>query len=185
MKRLFIAIDIPLNANVIGQIDKLRKEMVNERIKWVSTNQYHITLQFLGNTEISLIDEINVSLEKATGSFGGFTLELNEFGVFKNFRDPRVLWIGFSPSKELTLLKDTIDQEMLKFGFEKSNKRFSPHLTIARIKYLREREKLEKLVNSFKDAIYQVIEVKEIILYESILKPEGPEYHVIKKHVLD
>jgi len=184
MKRLFIAIDIPLNTNIIEQISRLRDELVNERIKWVEPHQYHITLQFLGNVGISDISSINNSLEKVTGNSSRFSMELNEFGVFKNFRTPRILWLGFSQCNELTLLKDAIDDEMIKFGFEKSDKQFSPHFTIARIKFLRERHKLEELVNSFRGTKFQVFEVEEIILYESILKPAGPEYYIIKKHTL-
>jgi len=184
MKRLFIAIDILLNKDIIEKINMLRNELAGERIKWAEAHQYHITLQFLGSVEISGISAINDSLEKVTCSFRGFSMEIKEFGVFKNFRDPRVLWIGFSPCKELTLLKDAIDEEMLKFGFEKSDKLFSPHLTIARIKFLRAKQKLEDLAYSFKNTIFQEVEVREIILYESILKPAGPEYHIIKKHAL-
>lgn len=184
MKRVFIAIDIPLESGVVKQINTLKSEFINEKIKWVKPHQYHITIQFLGNVENSDILHINESLVKVTGNLSGFSLELTEFGVFKNFKNPRVLWIGFKPCEELVKLKNAVEEEMTKFGFEKSDKSFSPHLTIARIKTLRQGEKLKELINSYNGITLQIVEVEEIILYESILKPEGPEYKVIKRHPL-
>ena len=184
MKRIFIAIDIPLESDIVGQINRLKSEFADEKIKWVKTHQYHITVQFLGNVENSDVLHINESLDIVTGDFPGFSLELTEFGVFKNLRNPRILWIGFKPCEQLVKLKNAVEDEMTKFGFEKSDKPFSPHLTIARIKTLNQAEKLKELIDRFRGTILQVIEVGEIILYESILKPEGPEYEVIKKHSL-
>lgn len=184
MKRTFIAIDIPLESGIVEQINKLKSEFTDEKIKWVKPHQYHITLQFLGNVEESDILHIKESLDKITGNFPGFSLELTEFGVFKNLNNPRVLWIGFRPCEQLVKLKNAIEDEMTKFGFEKSDKAFSPHLTIARIKSLKQSERLGELIDRYSGIILQVIKVEEIILYESILKPEGPEYTAIKRHSL-
>jgi 2'-5' RNA ligase len=184
MKRLFTAIDIPLNTAIKGKINTLRNELAGERIKWVEPHQYHITLQFLGSVDASLISPLNESIEKVSSDFKGFSMEVNEFGVFKNFRDPRILWIGFRPCRELDLIKNAIDDAFINFGFEKSDKKFSPHLTIARIKSLREKHKLEVLAGSQDYKVSQKVDVKEIILYESILKPSGPEYLIVKKHAL-
>lgn len=184
MRRTFIAINIPLESSIVEQICKLKAEFVNEKIKWVDTHQYHITIQFLGNVENSKIDPINESLTKVTGNFSGFSLELTEFGVFKNLHNPRVFWIGFKPCEDLVILQKAIENEMTIYGFEKSDKPFSPHLTIARIKMLKQSHKLKEIIDLYKGKVMQVIEIGEIILYESILKPEGPEYNIIKKHSL-
>ncbi|UCH14951.1 MAG: RNA 2',3'-cyclic phosphodiesterase [Bacteroidales bacterium] len=184
MKRTFIAIDIPLESGIVGQIYELKAEFVNEKIKWVNPDQHHITIQFLGNVENSDIDRINESLSKITGNFSKFSLELTEFGVFKNLYNPRVFWIGFKPCDDLVLLQKIVADEMYRYGFEKPDKPFSPHLTIARIKMLKNSHKLKEIIDQYKGKVLQVIEVGEIILYESILKPQGPEYKVIKKHLL-
>jgi 2'-5' RNA ligase len=184
LKRTFIAIDIPLEDSIVKQINKLKAEFINEKIKWIKAHQFHITIQFLGNVEDTDISKINESLGKVTAGFGDFSIELEEFGVFKNIKNPRILWIGFRPCDELIKLKNAIEDEMTRFGFEKSDKPFSPHLTIARIKVLRQREKLKELIDSYSGKIIQLVNVGEIILYESMLKPDGPEYNIIKKHSL-
>ena len=184
MKRTFIAIDIPLNDTVNKLLNKFRYELRDERIKWVEPQQYHITLQFLGNIEDSYINTVILSLDKISGNISGFSLKLKEFGVFKNLKNPRVLWIGFAPCKELEILKYAIDDEMIKLGFEKSDKPFSPHLTISRIKQLKDKQILKEWIDEYRETEFQEIEVKEIIFYESILKSNGPEYIAIKKHYL-
>lgn len=184
LKRTFIAIDIPLNSTVKKHISNLRDEFRNERIKWVEPHQYHITLQFLGSIDDSYLNPINLSLDRITRSYSQFSLSLKEFGVFKDFRNPRILWIGFKPCEELSKLKYAIEDEMVKFNFEKSGNLFSPHLTIGRIKYLRDKQKLKELIEEYREKIFQKIEVKEIIFYESLLKSQGPEYVAIKKHFL-
>ncbi len=184
MKRTFIAIDIPLEESIVKQINKLKAEFANEKIKWIKAHQYHITIQFLGNVEDADISPINESLGKVTEGFGEFPLQLEEFGVFRNLRNPGILWIGFRPCDELAKLKNAIEDEMTGFGFEKSDKPFSPHLTIARIKAFRQKEKLKELIDRYSGKTLQLVHVGEIILYESILKPDGPEYKVIKKHSL-
>ncbi len=184
MKRTFIAIDIPVNNTVKGLLNKLNHKLRNERIKWVEPEQYHITLQFLGNIDESLIDTIIPGLDKIAGNISGFSIILKEFGVFKNLKNPRILWIGFAPCKELEMLKYAIDEEMLKLGFEKSDKPFSAHLTIGRIKQLKDTQILKEWIDEHREAELQEIEVNEIIFYESILKSYGPEYIAIKRHSL-
>ena len=184
MKRTFIAVDIPVDSTVKGMINKLRHKLREERIKWVEPEQYHITLYFLGNTDESQIDILIPLLDNITGNISGFRLKLKEFGVFKNLRNPRILWIGFNHCKELEILKRAVDAEMVKLGFEKSDKPFSPHLTIGRIKMLRDRKILKEWIDGYKEKELQEIEVNEIVFYDSVLKAHGPEYKAIKRHPL-
>jgi 2'-5' RNA ligase len=184
LKRTFIAIDIPINHTSGKDIEKINNVLKNEKIKWIQPVQYHITLQFLGNIDESYLEPINHSLEKITDSFTGFSLTLKEFGVFKNIRNPRILWLGFTPCAELNNLKISIEDEMIKFGFDKSGSKFLPHLTIGRVKYLKDKEILRDLIEEFREYVFQEIKVREIIFYESILKSKGPEYIVLKRHSL-
>ena len=61
-------------------------------------------------------------------------------------------------------------------GFEKEERKFRPHLTLARIKYIRDREVLQEKLAEYRDTVFQKIQVEEIIYYESILRPGGPSY---------
>ncbi len=184
MKRTFIAIDIPLNDHVSKILDEFRNDLGKERIKWVDPGQYHITLQFLGDIDDSLINSVNRSLHKISGRCSGFCLKLKEFGVFGNPANPRVLWMGLVQSKELEILGNAVDEEMRMLGFKKPDKPFSPHLTIGRIKFLKGRRVLKEWIDKYRYTEFQEINVREIILYESILKSAGPEYIAIKRHSL-
>jgi 2'-5' RNA ligase len=184
LKRTFIAVDIPVNDTVNSLLNKLRHELEDERIKWIKPEQFHITLQFLGDTEEPLINSVDHALDRIAGNISGFTLKLTEFGVFKNLRNPRILWIGFVPSKELERLKYAVNDKMFSMGFEKPDKQFSPHLTIGRIKHLRNRHSLAEWIDKYREAELQEIRIEDFVYYESILKPEGPEYVAINRYSL-
>jgi RNA 2',3'-cyclic 3'-phosphodiesterase len=69
-------------------------------------------------------------------------------------------------------------------GFIPDHRKFKPHLTLGRIKYLRNKPSFFKLVDSFKDKVFQKFTANQIILFESILRPQGPAYRPIEKFIL-
>ena len=79
----------------------------------------------------------------------------------------------------LTILK-SLDEA----GFPQDRQNFVPHLTIGRIKQLTDKAKFQEEVGRFKDVFFQELEVDEIILFESILRPDGPQYITVKKYSL-
>ena len=69
---------------------------------------------------------------------------------------------------------------MTNLGFDSQN-RFSPHITLGRIKFIKNKQLLNNLIDTYSDVLLQQITVSNIILYESILKPSGAEYRIIEK----
>ena len=94
MLRTFIAIKIPAVEELKNLIARFRSVMKEESIKWVDPENLHITLRFLGDTADDMIKPIHESLNNAANKCSGFDLVLKGTGVFKNFHDPRVIWIG-------------------------------------------------------------------------------------------
>lgn len=182
MKRTFIAIDIPVNDTIANILDDIRSVLKYEKIKWVSRAQFHITLQFLGDTDDTHLNSINNYLEEITRNFDGFTLKTGSPGVFRNIRDPRVLWLDIQKNSSLEKLKSRIDQRLEKFGYKPDNRPFHPHLTIGRIKYLNNGENLARILENNGDKIFQEVKIDHLVFYESILKQEGPEYIALKRH---
>jgi 2'-5' RNA ligase len=68
---------------------------------------------------------------------------------------------------------------MFELGFEKEDRKFSPHLTIGRVKDRKGIEPVIKGLYTFKDTFFGSIEVKEVLLMRSVLKPTGAEYSEI------
>jgi len=176
MKRTFIAVKIVPEEKMLRILKHLRESLSDGKIKWIEPDILHITLFFLGDTDEKLIPVISEKLKQISLEFTSFELEFEGIGIFKNIRDPRVIWAGTRENNVIRKLKSRIDEELIRLGFEGEKREFRPHLTIGRIKWIRNRSILEEMVKFYKNCEIQRAEIKEIIYYESILRPDGPEY---------
>jgi 2'-5' RNA ligase len=142
----------------------------------VDPGNIHITLAFLGDTEVERIKDLGMMLEEVCKGFGQFTFNLVGTGLFKNYRDPRVIWIGIDDAKELLKLNNDVIKGLSRSGFIIENKPFRPHLTIGRVKSINNRDQLQTNMERYHEIKFQTVTVNEIILFESILRPSGPQY---------
>ena len=184
MKRTFIATKISPGHKLLNTYRYIQKELENEKIKWVDSQQFHITLFFLGDTDEEQIPYIRSNLRELLTPFSAFNIHLSGLGVFKNINKPRVLWTGIHQFERMKELKIQIDRQMEVLGFTPEKREFKPHLTLARIKWLDNKKKLENLLNQYKNENFHEVTINEIIYFESILKPQGPVYNPIEKYTL-
>ena len=84
---------------------------------------------------------------------------------------------------EITALQKEIDSAMADLDFEKDT-RFHPHYTLARVKFITEREKISKYLKEYKDLRCGEYTADRILLMESKLSPRGPEYSVVREYHL-
>lgn len=129
--RLFVAVELP--DYVVEAIVKLREEVGRvEGLNWTSPEKLHLTLAFLGEVEPLLQEKIAGRLPEARVQ--PFYLELEGLGVFPKKGRPQVLWAGTAAADpRLFQLHGKIEKILLDFGFEPERRRFSPHVTLARI----------------------------------------------------
>jgi 2'-5' RNA ligase len=151
-------------------------------LKWESPEKLHLTLKFLGDVDTDLIEEIDGNIRNALEKFECVSSYFNKFGVFKKFKKPRVLWLGIKRSDQLESLHELIDNSMSAVGFERENRRFTPHLTLLRIK----KDIEPKLLKNFLDYNLEPIlfESCQVSLIKSELKPEGSSYTLLRKFKL-
>ncbi len=176
MKRLFIAVKINPDKNLLEVYNSLKRECFASKIKWVDSKLFHITLKFLGETPEEKIPVIKKVMEKTVNDFNVFDFDIKGVGIFGSSYRPRVIWLGLERREELKRLGKTIIKSLEEYGFETDSQNFVPHLTVGRIKYVQNKNKLRKLIDQYKEAFLQNVKVEKIILYESILKREGPQY---------
>jgi len=176
MKRLFLAIDITPGAALTDAFDNVRHTLRMEKINWVRKDQMHLTLAFLGDTEEDIIPDMVAEIETAVTSYPSFKLTLAGLGIFRNIHDPRVIWVGCEAEKELHRIKVDTDKVLSSFGFETEDRPFSPHLTLGRIKFLRQPNHLSQLIGMYKDTVFQSENIRQVVLFESRLTTDGPEY---------
>jgi 2'-5' RNA ligase len=137
-------------------------------------------LRFFGDTTPEQVIGINEILEKLATRFSVFQFELNGIGYFKNKSQPRVLFLKTENDSNLKSLAASLEEKIVQLGFEKERKEFKPHLTLARIKTLKQKEVFIAFLNQIRTNDIQSVRVSEIIFYQSILNSARPEYKPLK-----
>lgn len=183
--RLFISVNLP--RELIDKISDIQKEFssFSQSVKWVKPEDVHITLKFLGPTSIDKISLVAGTIKDISKNHKSFSVDVKGLGCFPTLKSPRVIWMGIV--KGINFLKeiaDDIDNEMLKFGFPKEEREFKPHLTIGRVKALKDRRSLTNRIEKFSDLEFGSIQVKYIFLIQSQLNKGGPKYTVLYKYML-
>jgi RNA 2',3'-cyclic 3'-phosphodiesterase len=175
--RCFIAVEIPdMIKKTIGDvINALRKAGAD--VKWVSHENIHITLKFLGSTDESLIGAIRASLIQKMASYSSFVCRISGTGYFPAGRYPKVIWIGVEQPGDMFGLQKDVEKEMIEFGFPEEDRPFSPHLTIGRVRSEKRTEELLKIIDEFRTVGFGELEIKGITLMKSELKPVGAQYY--------
>lgn len=181
MKRIFIALKVDPGEFLLRMISRFKSGLSKENIKWTNTDNIHITLAFLGDTEEKMIKELDSMLKDKCEGSGRFELILKGAGVFRSLSDPRIIWTGIEQSEEIISLNALIINGLKGLKIKLEDRPFNPHLTIGRIKHLNDKEILKSLIEQFQNTEIQVVQVNEVILYESILLQSGPIYKPLSK----
>lgn len=166
--RLFLAIDLPedIQTKLDKKLDAFRKEY--PYLSWVSKENFHITLQFLG--EVDTIEKIVPKIETAVYDIPSFYLYTSEADLFINNRI--TMYVTFNREKKLELLADKV-REQLEM---REDKKFIPHLTFARYRVPSKQQYFlikKKLASLELDIEFLV---NKIYLFESILGGKKPIY---------
>lgn len=171
MPRLFIAVDLPEEAS--ESLQALSFGIPGA--KWIRPEQLHLTVRFIGDVDGGLFHDIRDIL--AGVEAGPFSLQLKGVGCFPPRGAPRVLWVGLEKSEELHRLRRKIDTRLLQAGLEPEGRKFSPHITLARLKNSPVQKIMNFLAgnNLFRLAPFQVEDFK---LYSSTLTPKGAHHRV-------
>jgi len=174
--RTFIAIKLP--KNIISSMKKVIEgfKLSAFQVKWVTPENIHLTLKFLGNINAGEINAIDEAMKSGVTGFFPIHLFVKGGGVFPDMRRPRVIWAGIAGEiDELIRLQKSIDKNMIKIGFSK-DRRFKSHLTVGRVKGSIDPASLADFFRYFDMFESKPFIVDKIFLMQSDLKPKGPIY---------
>ncbi len=183
-KRLFLAIKIEPDDNFKAVYNGLKTNLRNQNIKWVEIFNFHLTLKFYGETNVNIIPSICQKVEESIVDATSFEININKTGIFGSSYQPKVIWFGIDKNPTLLTLAENVLNNMSIIGFERDRQNFVPHLTIGRIKFVDDKRFFNQIVAKYTESFIQKVEVKEINIYESILRKEGPIYKVVKSFKL-
>jgi len=175
--RAFVA--VTLDRKVIDEIAaasaRLQREI--DGVRWVASGNFHLTLKFLGNIDEAKIDPLGDALRKELHLFPRFTINAKGLGVFPGPGRPRVLWVGLTGDR-LVSLASRVESALEPLGFAPESRQFTPHLTIGR---WRESERAPKALGrrleNWQAHDFGLSNVESVKLIQSVLKSDGASYH--------
>jgi 2'-5' RNA ligase len=174
--RCFIAIEIPEPLRVaIGDTIEALKQCGAD-VKWVSSENIHITLKFLGDTEESLLSAIQERLSKKLFNYKPFCIRISGAGSFPPGKHPRVIWVGIDESSALKTLHGEVESGMRELGYAAEERPFLAHITVGRVKSGRRLSDVAKKLAESREIEIGNFEVKSIKLMKSELGRGGPVY---------
>ncbi len=187
--RTFVAIELPQAVrSSLTQLQDDIKQRKPAPVKWVDTEGIHLTLKFLGNIDAGQVPALTNAISEAIRGIAPFRLKLGAPGVFPHVRAPRVIWVGLGgETSSLFTLQENLEGVLIPLGFTPEDRRFSPHLTLGRVRDTAtpsERRCLGEAVSWMEAEISSDFEVSTISLMRSRLTREGALYNCLASATL-
>ena len=168
--RLFVGLDLPWSLR--ERLTLLCGGVPGAR--WVPPESYHLTLRFIGEVAAYQAEEIDAALAALRGR--GFALTLAGVGTFSKAGRETTLWVGVERNPALEHLQCKVETALQRAGCTPERRRFTPHVTLARLDGSVAPQKLAEFVqgrNLFRAAPF---EVAHLTLFSSRLGKEASAY---------
>jgi RNA 2',3'-cyclic 3'-phosphodiesterase len=178
--RAFLAYDIS-DPTFISKVEQLQSELrsTGADLKPVSPKIMHFTIRFLGEIDKSEKDQIVDSLRGKVENFE-LGLSFRGVGAFPDDRRISVIWIGIDKNSADALERKAgeVNSLLRKVPTLKNEReeKFSPHVTISRVKSGRNKEKLTDFLRAHRNDDFGNAKIQHLRLKESQLTPAGPIY---------
>lgn len=177
MLRAFVAVELPGPVRAALQEIQAGLKRIGIRARWVAPEKIHLTLKFLGSVPAGHVESIGRMLTAAARDRAPVSLTAVGVGVFPGLRRPRVIWVGVADRHNaLGALQQEIDTRLSALGFPAEAARFRGHLTIGRFAAGGSTGPLAEALKQFAGQAAGSFEVREVVLFRSDLRPEGPLY---------
>ena len=176
--RTFVAVDLPGEVKLLASqlIDRLRPTAAN--VKWVTPDQMHWTLKFLGEIDLVDVNGICASVAEAVAPLEPFDIEVWGAGAFPDLVNPRTIWLGArSGTEEFVALHAAVERGLAGLGFRAEQRRFRPHITLGRVRRSHSgMDELGELIQENAEFDGGPSPVFEVTIFSSELGPKGPRY---------
>jgi RNA 2',3'-cyclic 3'-phosphodiesterase len=170
-KRLFIGLELPSSCKAI--LAELDPDLPS--LRWLPPSQQHLTLSFLGDVPLDQVDRLEETLRHV--HVAPFFLPLQGVGFFGSRGRVSVVWVGVGKGHpHLFALHHHVQDAVLRAGLEADLKPFHPHVTVGRSRNLSS-QALQPFLKKHRDEEFGLFEVREFVLYSSVLAPEGSTHY--------
>lgn len=177
--RAFVALEIPQNTK--EQIAALTSPLKNlGRINWVKKEYLHLTAKFIPQLKPSDIEPLRIKLSNIANLFAAPWATAESVQPLITHKQIRLLYLKLKDSPYIGELIAKIEKACLFAGVLEEKRKPLLHVTLGRIKQLKDKNKLYQALNNLKFAPFSW-QIENIVLFKSTLTPQGPLYEEIFK----
>ncbi len=185
--RTFIAVEV--SPAVCHRASELIAKLQASEVKctWTAPENMHVTLQFLGDTDDTLIPDVCRRVAQAAAPFEPFEMAFSQAGAFPAPDRPRTVWLGVDAGAEkLVRLQFAIQESLVELRFPREHRTFKPHLTLGRVRDGSPRsQRLAELLAQYRDYKASESDVSEVVIVGSFRDKSGPMYQIIGRAPLE
>ena len=179
--RLFVALAVPddVKDKMEAARADLRRVLPDRNVRWARPEQFHLTLRFLGDVEVGRAEALTEAIRAACAGFGALHLRAERIGCFPERGYPRVVWVGVrDEAEQLPRLQQRVESATAGFTSQAKEERFTGHLTLGRIKGIKqpEAEALGKATAGMAGRFFGQWTACQIELMRSELLPQGAQH---------
>jgi 2'-5' RNA ligase len=175
--RGFIAVDVPSGPVLDAFATELRK--ATSSLKVVDTDQFHLTLKFLGDTQEGLVPEIVTAMREATVGLRPFQIHVRGTGAFPSIARMNVIWVGVEGADPIARIADSLEAALEPLGFPRERRSWSAHVTLARVKGREDLDRARRVLEVHAKEDFGTRTVDAVHLKKSVLSPQGALYSVV------
>ena len=179
--RLFVALDLSpeIREALRNPVEELKP--LAKSARWTRPEGMHVTLKFIGNVDAGKLAPVREALT-GVRSEAPVEMRVRGMGFFPDARRPRVLWCGIEASANLAPLAAAAERALESLGIPPEERKFTPHLTLARVNDSRRLAGLIRAVESMRSREFGSARATEFHLFESVTRPSGAEYRKVESY---
>lgn len=181
--RAFLALEMPDSVREIIRREQTGLKVRMPKARWTRPEGQHLTLKFLGETTADQLTRLKGELATRTADLAAVRVHLEGSGFFPSPRRPRVAWIGGRADGGAEAAV-AVDAAAVKVGFAPERRGWSLHLTQARIDRPWPRRAVEAFLDWGRSLEFEPFICREVVLFESDLRPGGAVYTPLERFLL-
>ena len=178
MIRLFVGIALP--GEVRQRLAGLCSGLAGAR--WVEPANMHLSLRFIGPVDEGVAEDVDAALAGVREP--AFDLSVRRLDAFGSGQRVRTVWAGLAPSARLAHLHGKVETAVVRAGLQPDGRRFTPHVTIARLKNAGG-ARVGAFIEAHGGLAAMPFAVRHFTLFESVLGRQGARYRAVAEYPLD
>ncbi len=167
--RFFVALEIPEESRKeIAQVQKQISHLI-PNLRLTNPENLHLTIAFVGEQPDHLKERLIEIMKIAAEDIPPFTVTPAYIDGFPHLHTAHILWVGVKEDiDKLYELRHHIKDGLSALNLPVDQRRFVPHIAIAKVKNLNLTPEVEKQLEEIMSTSFSPINISSVKLFESI-----------------